>query len=41
MVAIILAKALMDKFGRDSLADIQASWSAYQERLKPAPISSN
>lgn len=38
MVAIILTKAIMDKFGRDSLTDIQASWSAYQNQLRPAPV---
>jgi chorismate synthase len=37
MVAIVLASAILDKFGRDSLLDIQAAYRQYQERLSPAP----
>jgi chorismate synthase len=36
MVAIILAKAVMDKFGHDSLSEIQANLTQYQSGLKPS-----
>jgi chorismate synthase len=38
MVAVVLARAVMDKFGHDSLRDIQASLNAYREQLKPVPL---
>lgn len=34
MVAYVLAKAFLEKFGSDCLQDIQASYAAYQTRLK-------
>jgi chorismate synthase len=40
MVATVLARAVMDKFGHDSLRDIQAAYSAYQLSLKPTPMAS-
>jgi chorismate synthase len=39
MVAVVLARAILDKFGRDTLGDIQAALAHYQARLKPAPVS--
>jgi chorismate synthase len=33
MVAIVLADALLEKFGGDSLAELVANWRAYRERL--------
>ncbi|MBY0405591.1 MAG: chorismate synthase, partial [Cyanobacteria bacterium] len=35
MVAIVLAKALLEKFGHDQLGDILASYHQYQARLSP------
>lgn len=37
MVAITLAQAVLDKFGRDALPDIRAAYEHYRARLKPAP----
>lgn len=37
MMAIVLAQALLEKFGHDSLGDIQAAMFHYKERLAPAP----
>ena len=37
MTALMLAKALTEKFGMDHLGDIQASLAQYQARLSPAP----
>lgn len=39
MTAIVLAQAVLDKFGRDSLGDIQGAYQAYTERLQPKPAS--
>jgi chorismate synthase len=36
MVAVVLAQALMDKFGHDSLTDIQRNLSAYMAGLNPS-----
>lgn len=33
MVALVLAQAILEKFGADSLPDIKASWAAYLERV--------
>jgi chorismate synthase len=33
LVAIVLADALLEKFGGDSLAELVANWRAYRERL--------
>jgi chorismate synthase len=38
MVAIVLAKAIMDKFGHDSLAEIQRNLAAYTQTLKPVTV---
>jgi chorismate synthase len=38
MVAITLARAVLDKFGRDSLGDILQSHQAYLQRLQPMPV---
>lgn len=38
MVAITLASALLDKFGRDHFGDIQAGLSHYLSRLSPMPM---
>ena len=38
MVAVVLARAVMDKFGHDSLADIQRNLTAYQQTLKPITV---
>jgi chorismate synthase len=34
MVAVELARAIMEKFGGDSLDDISASYASYQDRIK-------
>lgn len=34
MINIVLAQAVMDKFGHDTLGDIQGTYSAYMKRLK-------
>jgi chorismate synthase len=39
MAAIVLAGALLEKFGGDSLPDIQAAISHYLNRLTPSPIN--
>jgi hypothetical protein len=33
MVALVLAEAILEKFGSDHLADIQAAMAAYQKRI--------
>jgi chorismate synthase len=38
MLAVVLAKAVMDKFGRDNLRDIQEAVKAYQTYLTPNPL---
>jgi chorismate synthase len=38
MVAIVMARAVMDKFGHDSLADIQRNLAAYRQTLKPITV---
>lgn len=38
MVAVVLAGALMDKFGGDNLSDMQASITQYLNRLNPFPL---
>lgn len=37
MVAIVLAQAVLDKFGRDNFNDIHAAYGDYMARLKPRP----
>jgi chorismate synthase len=37
MVALVLADALMEKFGQDCLVDIAANLATYRARLKPPP----
>jgi chorismate synthase len=37
MVALVLARAFMNKFGSDNITDITAAWQAYQARLNPSP----
>jgi chorismate synthase len=41
MVSLILADALLEKFGGDSVAEIDAAWERYQDalsaRLAPRP----
>lgn len=37
MVSLVLAKALMDKFGRDTVSDMRQAYEAYKARLKPLP----
>jgi len=32
MVAIVLADALMEKFGGDSIEELTANWKAFQKR---------
>lgn len=39
MLAITLAKALLEKFGHDNLSDIRQAITAYRQRLAPAPVS--
>ncbi|MBX6764097.1 MAG: chorismate synthase [Rubrobacteraceae bacterium] len=34
MVAVVLAEAFLEKFGRDNLTDIRASYEAYMDRLR-------
>jgi chorismate synthase len=34
MVAIVLAGAVLEKFGGDTLADVRRAWECYQERLE-------
>ena len=34
MVAIVLAAAVLEKFGGDTMADLRSSWHAYQLRLR-------
>jgi chorismate synthase len=34
MVAIVLAAAVLDKFGGDTMADLSSSWQAYHNRLR-------
>ena len=36
MVAVVLAEALLDKFGHDNMTDIRASHDAYRQRLRDA-----
>ena len=36
MVAVVLAEALLDKFGHDTMTDIRASHDAYRQRLRDA-----
>jgi chorismate synthase len=36
MVAVVLAEALLDKFGHDNMTDIRASHDAYGQRLRDA-----
>jgi chorismate synthase len=36
MVAVVLAEALLDKFGHDNMTDIRASHNAYRQRLRDA-----
>lgn len=38
MTAIVLVQAVLDKFGKDSLADIRAALEIYKSRLKPEPV---
>ncbi len=40
MTAFVLAKAVQDKFGEDSLIDIKTALTSYKNRLKPKPIDS-
>ena len=35
MVAIVLADAMIEKFGGDSLRDMKANYSSYLDRLAP------
>lgn len=37
MVALTLAKALLEKFGQDTLGDVQIALRAYHDRLNPPP----
>ena len=39
MVAVVLVQALLDKFGEDTLGDIQGAIKAYQARLAPPPVA--
>jgi chorismate synthase len=39
MVAVVLVQALLDKFGEDTLGDIQGAIKAYQARLAPPPVT--
>jgi hypothetical protein len=34
MVAIVLAAAVLEKFGGDTMADLSSAWQAYQQRLR-------
>jgi chorismate synthase len=36
MVSVVLAEALLDKFGHDNMTDIRASHDAYRQRLRDA-----
>jgi hypothetical protein len=38
MVSLVLAQALTDKFGSDTVADIQQAMAAYRDRLTPGPM---
>ncbi|MGE0200570.1 MAG: chorismate synthase [Candidatus Melainabacteria bacterium] len=38
MVALVLAEAVLDKFGGDCFADIEAALKAYTARLHPVPV---
>ena len=38
MVALVLARAVMDKFGHDCLGDMLQAKKMYEERLAPTPI---
>lgn len=38
MVAVVLARAILEKFGHDNLADIQAAMAQYRARLNPEPV---
>jgi chorismate synthase len=40
MVALVLAQALTDKFGSDTVADIQQAMASYRDRLTPGPSDS-
>ena len=37
MVSLVLAKAFMDKFGRDTVGDMKHAYDGYIGRLKPMP----
>lgn len=37
MMAVVLAQAVLDKFGHDNFGDIQNAYNAYLARLKPKP----
>jgi len=39
MVSVVLVQALLDKFGEDTLGDIQTAIKAYQARLAPPPVT--
>jgi hypothetical protein len=35
MLAVVLADALLEKLGGDAIADCDAAWRAYRQRLSP------
>ena len=35
MLALVLADALLEKLGGDAIADLDAAWEAYCQRLEP------
>jgi chorismate synthase len=35
MLALVMADALLDKLGGDAIADVDANWGSYRERLRP------
>ncbi len=37
MVSLVLASAMMDKFGRDTVGDMKSAHQAYLSRLHPSP----
>lgn len=41
MVAVVLAQAVLDKFGRDQLDDIKHALAQYRSRLKPLPVAAD